>query len=176
MLKRRLGRRARAAVPVGLMTAAVLIFASAVPASASSGTITTNSAFCLTDGGSTANSAPITQYTCNGNAKAQTWVVLPGSDPFGLATFVIENTTNSKCMTNGGSTRNSAPITQYTCNGSPNQQWDVYPNETGSREVFESDAVTGECITNGGSTSNSTPITQYDCGNMSDWNLYFQEH
>jgi hypothetical protein len=173
MLKRRLGRRIGAAVSVGLMSAIVLMAASAVPASASSSnTITTYSAFCLTDGGSTANSAPITQYTCNGNTKAQTWEILGNSN----GTNRLENTTNDKCMTNGGSTGNSAPITQYTCNGSVNQQWLEIVQGTGSYVLFESEASQGECMTNGGSTTDSTPITQYSCGNGSDRNMWFVGH
>jgi Ricin-type beta-trefoil lectin domain len=172
MLKRRLGRRIGAAVSVGLMSATVLVAASAVPAYATSNYITTYSAFCLTDGGSTTNSTPITQYMCNGNANAQTWDIVGNSN----STNKLENTTNDMCMTNGGSKANSAAITQYKCNGSANQSWYEIPAGTGSYVLFESYASPGECMTNGGSTTNSTPITQYSCGTGSDRNMWFVGH
>jgi hypothetical protein len=78
---------------------------------------------CLTNGGSTENSTPITQYSCNpanpGSVNQQWYLI--AVDGY----FVIENI-NGFCMTSGGSTANSAPITQYACdvgNPSVNQQW-----------------------------------------------------
>ena len=170
--KRRLRRRIGAAVSVGLMGAAVLMAASAAPAYATTDYITTYSGFCLTDGGSTTNSAPITQYMCNGNTKAQTWDIIGNSN----GTNKLENTTNDMCMTNGGSTANSAKITQYKCNGSANQSWYEVTAGTGSYVLFESDSVPSKCMTNGGSTTNSTPITQYNCGNFTDRNMWFVGH
>lgn len=66
MLKRRFGGIG-IAIPVALMSATVLMAAPADPASASTNTVVTYNGKCLTDGGSTANSAPITQYTCPAN-------------------------------------------------------------------------------------------------------------
>ena len=70
-----------------------------------------------------ANSAPLTQYTCNGNSN-QTWS--PSYPPGNTSVFELRNGTSHKCMTNGGSTGNNALITQYTCNANgtdTNQLW-----------------------------------------------------
>lgn len=125
------------------------------------GTIIINatSGKCLTNGGSLANSAPITQFTCaSGTDNNQRWR-LPG----GVETEII-NVTSGKCLTNGGSLANSAPITQFTCNGSTNQLW-----ELGGGQI--KNVTSGKCMTNGGSLANSAPITQFTCNgsNNQQW-------
>jgi hypothetical protein len=107
---------------------------------------------CVTNGGSTANSAPITQYTCNGSAN-QAWT-------YDSATLQFKNN-SGKCLTDGGSTGNSAPITQSTCSGSQNQQWLLFLS--GSYEGVQNVHDNSKCMTNGGSLANSAPITQYTC-------------
>jgi hypothetical protein len=151
------------------MSATVLMAAPAVPASASSNTVVTYTGKCLTDGGSTANSAPITQYTCNGNTAAQTWEERGNSN--GTVTF---HNGSNMCLTDGGNTANSAPITQYTCNGSANQQWATFADNINLNYVSIQKFNTNLCMTNGGSTANSAPITQYVCPvNPTDHNQWF---
>ena len=168
MLKRLFGRGVGIAIPVGLMSASVLMAAPAVPASAAdANTIVTSTNKCFTDGGSTANSAPITQYTWNGNTSAQTWVLI------NHYTYVVfENTTNGMCLTNGGSNGQSAPITQYGCNKSLNQQW-TDTIASGNYVIIQNNAVPDTCMTNGGSTGNSAPITQWAPCNLKDKNQWF---
>jgi hypothetical protein len=107
----------------------------------------------MTNGGSGANSAPITQYTCstNGTNANQQWII-NGS--------TIKNVDSGKCLTDGGATGNGAAITQYTCNGSPNQAWGLVPTP----DYFTIQNPAGTlCMTTGGLTGNSTPIVQYAC-------------
>jgi hypothetical protein len=163
------------AIPVALMSATPFAVAS-VPASAATSAPTAPAIFnahqvksvqsgkCLTNGGSTANSAPITQFTCNGNAN-QAWT-------YNSSTLVFANN-SGMCLTDGGSTANSAPITQFACNGSQNQEWLLFIESDGSSEGIEN-AHTGKCMTNGGSKANSAPITQFTCAsNDSDRNQWF---
>jgi Ricin-type beta-trefoil lectin domain len=167
MLKRRFGWGIGIAIPVVLMSATVLM-AAAVPASASSNTIVTYNGKCLTDGGSTAKSAPITQYKCNGNTKAQTWT---GIDDLGAIEY--ENL-SGMCLTDGGSTANSAPITQYPCNNSPNQLWTLVQDTNSNYVSIKNLNDPHMCMTNGGSTANSAKITQYTCASPpSDTNQWF---
>jgi hypothetical protein len=117
LLKRRVGRWI--AIPVALMSVTGLaVMAAPIAASASPEYQAiyneTSSNKCLTNGGSTANGAVITQYTSNGSSN-QNWEYT-NSDQF-------ENQVSGKCLTNGGSTGNSTDIQQYTCNGSSNQGW-----------------------------------------------------
>jgi len=149
------------AIPVALTGLAAIM--AAYPSAASAGTNEKiqNSAElkCMTNGGSTKNSAPITQYTCDG-LQNQSWN-LPGIMNF-TGTGSIVNADNGKCMTDGGSTANSAPITQYTCNGSANQVWTTTVQGILTGPITISNA-NGMCMTDGGSTKNSAPITQYKC-------------
>jgi Ricin-type beta-trefoil lectin domain len=105
---------------------------------------------CMSNGGSTANSAPITQYTCNGSINQE----------FYSSEDTIVSAQSSDCFSDGGSTANSAPITQYPCNGSPNQGWHIVQ---GSGGYFTIQNAGGFCMTTGGSTANSAPVTQYAC-------------
>jgi hypothetical protein len=105
---------------------------------------------CMSNGGSQASSAPITQYTCNGSINQQ-WYSNVGT---------IVSANSSDCLTNGGSTASSAPITQYACNGTANQAWRAVQGPAGYFTIQNDD---GFCMTSGGSTTNSTPITQYAC-------------
>lgn len=154
------------AIPVALMGLTSLMV-TAVPSAAlaaglKAGTfVNITSGKCMTNGGSTANSAAITQYSCNGSGN-QMWYW----DEYGTGdyTYAIFNYTDyskgiSMCLTDGGSTANSTPITQYSCNGSVNQQW--YLIAVGSGFVIEN--INGFCMTTGGSKANSAPITQYSC-------------
>jgi hypothetical protein len=167
MLKRRFGWGIGIAIPAVLMSATVLVAAPAVPASASSNTIVTYNGKCLTDGSSSANSAPITQYKCNGNTAAQTWT---GIDYFGTIEF--ENL-RGECLTGGEGAENGSPVTQYTCNNSNNQRWTLV-EDTNSNYVSIKNYNSGLCMTNGGSTANSAPITQYTCASpASDQNQWF---
>lgn len=150
VLKRNFGWRIAI---LALMSVTALAVTSVPASAADGGQIKHDSSdFCLTNGGSTANSAKITQYTCNGSSN-QTWSLYQGDS--------FKNNTSKKCLTTGGSHTNSTPITQYTCNGSANQQWvwSNYPD--GSWDI--QNVGTEKCISNGGSTTNSAPITQYTC-------------
>jgi hypothetical protein len=108
------------------------------------------SAKCMSNGGSQANSAPITQYTCDGTTNQQ----------FYSSDDTIVSADSSDCLSNGGSTANSAPITQYPCDGSSNQGWHIVQ---GSGGYFTIQNAAGFCMTTGGSTANSAPVTQYAC-------------
>jgi hypothetical protein len=114
---------------------------------------------CMTNGGSTKNSAPITQYECNGDGDQL--IYYSGS--------TLELLSNSKCLSNGGSTENSAPITQYTCNGSQNQEWELVGVGGGFYKIQNYNGTF--CMTNGGSNGESKPITQYHCNgsNAQKW-------
>jgi hypothetical protein len=120
------------------------------PAMPSSALTNRASGKCMSNGGSQANSAPITQYTCNGSNNQQ-WYS-------NVDTIVSAN--SSDCLSNGGSTANSAPITQYPCDGSSNQGWHTVQ---GSGGYFTIQNAAGFCMTTGGSTANSAPVTQYAC-------------
>jgi hypothetical protein len=142
----------RITIPVALMGLTALMVV-AVPSAASAETITSleniGSGMCMTNGGSTANSAPITQYTCNGSANQRfNWTGSTIVDEAGM------------CLTDGGSTANSYPITQYPCNGSPNQTWYTGENSSIYFTIYNPKNF---CMTTGGSKKNSTPITQYMC-------------
>jgi hypothetical protein len=155
------------AIPVALMGLTALMVI-AVPSAAmaqglSPGTFVNRaSGKCMTNGGSTANSAPITQYKCNGTYN-QDWIWDPNNDADSI--FNYQDYTNgiNMCLTNGGSTENSTPITQYSCNpanpGSVNQQWYLIAVDG----YFVIENINGFCMTSGGSTANSAPITQYAC-------------
>jgi hypothetical protein len=149
---KRISRRA-IAIPVALMGLTALMVMS-VPSAASAQVYyplkNLGSGKCMTNGGSTANSAPITQYKCNGTGD-QAWYYTGNT---------IVSLTNSKCLTNGGATGNNAPITQYKCNGSKNQAW----FEVSSKGYFTIENTAGTlCMTTGGSKANSAPIKQYKC-------------
>lgn len=153
-----------------MAVASLTVAAFPAAASASNATHFQNYAeeLCMTNGGSTANSAPITQYTCDGTEN-QTWD-WPGFGNFVPATGTIFNADNGKCLTDGGSTANSAPITQYKCNGSASQIWTVNNSDTGGVTISNANNM---CMTDGGSTKNNAPITQYKCngsGNQ-DWKI-----
>jgi hypothetical protein len=170
MLKRRFGWGIGIAIPVVLMSATVLMAAPAVPASASSNTIVTYTGLCFTDGGSTGDSTPITQHTCNGNTNAQYWEEIVNSN--GSETF---KNLRDFCLTDGGITGDSAPITQYKCDGSGNQEWATFIDNINENYVSIQNWNTGMCMTNDGSTADSTPITQYTCppGNPTDTHQWF---
>jgi hypothetical protein len=76
----------------------------------------------------------------------------------------FKNLATGLCMTDGGSLKNSTPITQYKCNGSENQLW-KWPGAFGLVPATGAiiNADNGKCMTDGGSTANSAPITQYTC-------------
>jgi len=155
------------AIPVA-MTGLLAIMVT-YPSAASAGTgILKNSAEqkCMTNGGDTANSAPITQYTCDGLAQ-QSWSYPGILNTTGTGTIVNED--NGKCLTDGGSTANSAPITQYTCNGSPNQVWTTTVQGLIYGPITISNSH-GMCMTDGGSPKNSAPITQYKCNGSANQN------
>ena len=105
---------------------------------------------CMSNGGSQGNSAPITQYTCDGSVN-QKW--------YSNVSTIVSASSND-CLSNGGSTANSAPITQYPCNGSSNQNWHIVQRSGG---YFTIQNAAGFCMTTGGSTGNSAPVTQYAC-------------
>jgi hypothetical protein len=140
-----------------LMGATVLMVMSVPAASAESDIQLQNSHShkCMTNGGSSANSAPITQYTCMGGDPNQYWSTVDD-------TIVSED--SNKCLSNGGATNNGAAITQYTCNGSPNQTWYQEENSNGT---YTFDNGAGICITTGESLGNSAPIVQYACDGSS---------
>ncbi len=105
---------------------------------------------CMSNGGSTANSAPITQYTCNGSINQQFYSKVDS----------IVSAQSSDCFSDGGSTANSAPITQYPCNGSSNQGFYTVQDSNG---YFTIQNANGFCLTTGGSSATSYPVTQYAC-------------
>jgi hypothetical protein len=76
---------------------------------------------CLSNGGDAANSAPITQYTCNNSAN-QIWYEIDNPD----GTYEIQQYVGGRlmCLTDGGSHTNTTPITQYQCHGGNNQTWE----------------------------------------------------
>jgi hypothetical protein len=162
---KRISRRA-IAIPVALMGLTALMVI-AVPSAASAqglqaGTfVNHDSGKCMSNGGSTANSAPVTQYKCNGSGN-QMWYW----DEYGTGdyTFAIFNYADyskgiSMCLSDGGSMANNAPITQYSCDGSANQQWYLIAVSSG----FHIENIYGFCMTNGGSKAESAPIKQYAC-------------
>jgi len=169
MLKRKSVRWA--AAPVALVSLGALCLSSTPASAATYGPLKNvhDSSMCLTNDGSTANSAPITQYTCNGSTN-QGWEVLAVSFE-GILAYQIINQHSGDCLTNGGSNVNSAPITQYPCASlsslDTNQIWE-YSGSYPSRFVDGN----GKCLTDGGSTANNAPITQYTCNNTTNqkWN------
>lgn len=154
-------------IPVLLMGAALTVLTVPSAASAQTGSPLQSYASkkCMTNGGSTANSHPITQYTCNGTNN-QGWYTNPNGD-------VIKNADSGKCLTNGGATGNGAPITQYTCNGSPNQQWYLVNTGIFSSTYHIQNAAGTLCMTTGGLTGNSTPIVQYACNGSYNQTWYW---
>ena len=73
-------------------------------------------------GGSTANGAAATIYTCNG-AVSQNWMVQPNGSIVGVP--------SDECLeVAGGSTANQAGVDIGTCDGSASQQWTVESNDT----------------------------------------------
>jgi Ricin-type beta-trefoil lectin domain len=159
---KRVSRRA-IAIPVALMGLTALMVVSVPSAASAQGEVLSTivnraSGKCLSDGGSLANSAPITQYTCDGSNN-QEFVV--GGEGDTIRSYVGNLAGDYICLTNGGSTADSTPIAQYTCNGSTNQTW-YFIAYDGYFVIENGDLAF--CMTNGGSTKNSAPITQYACG------------
>jgi Ricin-type beta-trefoil lectin domain len=148
-----------AVVLMGLTALMVSVPSAALAQGLSPGTIVNHtSGKCMSNGGSTKNSAPITQYTCDGTNN-QEWIWDPDhSTIYNYGDFVNGI---DMCLTDGGSTKNSAPITQYTCNGGSNQNWSLIAYD--GYFIIENGNLTF-CMTDGGSTKNSAPITQYACG------------
>lgn len=141
------------AVVMGVAALAAVAAPSAASAASGGPIQNRNSAECMTNGGDTGNSTPITQYTCDGN-PSQLWLVSGQS---------IKNPNYNKCLTNGGATGNSAKITQYTCNGSKNQMWSAVQISANSEYYTIQNPAGTLCLTTGGQTGTSTPITQYKC-------------
>jgi hypothetical protein len=156
------------AIPVVLMGLTALMV-TAVPSAASAqglqaGTfVNHDSGKCMSNGGSTANSAPITQYKCNGSGNQMWYWDEYGTGDYTEAIFNYTDYSKgiSMCLTDGGSTADNTPITQYSCNGSVNQQWYLIAVSSG----FHIENINGFCMTNGGSKANSAPITQATCNN-----------
>jgi hypothetical protein len=163
---KRIFRRRIIAIPVVLMalTALTALIVVSVPSAASAESYdqlaNVTSGKCMTNGGSTKNSAPITQYTCStGDDLNQVWVYT-GNTIYNYGDYI--NYGIKMCLTNGGSTADSTPITQYSCNGSSNQTW--YIVGYGLTNVTISNSPGTFCMTTGGALGNSAPITQYTCG------------
>jgi Ricin-type beta-trefoil lectin domain len=145
---------------MGLAALMVVSVPSAASAQAIYELVNVGSKKCMTNGGSTKNSAPITQYTCASPAGSdlnQLWAST-GTNIFNYGLY--EEHDIMMCLTNGGSTKDSAPITQYTCNGSANQNWYVAGYGLANITISNNKNF---CMTTGGATGNSDPITQYTC-------------
>ncbi|MGW3495725.1 RICIN domain-containing protein [Streptomyces sp. NPDC001020] len=120
-------------------------------------------------GSSTANSAPIIQFHCTGNANQRFRFVpvkLGTSPQYEIRTFA------NKCLdVRGGSTANSAPIIQFHCTGNANQRFRVHGPQSG----YEIRTFANKCLdVRGGSTANSAPIIQFHCTGNADQRSHSQ--
>jgi hypothetical protein len=170
VLKRIFSRKITA-IPVVLMalTALTALTVVSVPSAASAQSldqlVNAGSKKCMTNGGSTKNSAKITQYTCAnpvGSDLNQLWVYT-GNTIYNYGDYI--NYGIKMCLTNGGSKADSTDITQYTCanpaGSDPSQVWYIVYYSLTNVTISNPNNF---CMTTGGATGNSAPITQYTCG------------
>jgi RHS repeat-associated protein len=107
---------------------------------------------------STADAAPLQQYTCNGTAAQQFTVQAATSGNYALV-----NVNSGKCLdVQWASTAEGAVIQQYTCNGSAAQQFTVQTPAPG-RYTFVN-VNSAKCLNvAGASLADSAPLQQATC-------------
>lgn len=118
-------------------------------------------------GGSTANGAEVTQYTCGAGAN-QRWSLRDVGN--GYYQFVSGLT--GKCLdVIGASNADGAKVAQYTCSSGSNQQWQLRAVGLYFQLVARH---SGKCLdVPAGSTENSTRLKQYECntGTNQRWTI-----
>lgn len=116
--------------------------------------------------GSTADAAPVIQWTANGGANQQ-WRLLDAGGGYSR----IVNVKSGKCLdVNNGSTADGAIAIQYTCNGGNNQAWQLRDMGNGWSAIVARHS--GKCLdVKGGSTADGYAIVQWTCngGTNQQW-------
>jgi len=151
-------------------TSMTMAYAGTLTIDAATGTVSANgsgwdrltlrhSGKCLdVRGQSTANSAAITQYTCNGGTNQQ-WRVQSISG--GYYQIVARN--SEKCLdVNSASTADGATLIQYTCGSGTNQQWSLV--DSGDGYISLKARHSGKCAdVPSSSTAENVQLKQYPC-------------
>ncbi|HEY9523030.1 MAG TPA: RICIN domain-containing protein [Thermopolyspora sp.] len=107
---------------------------------------------------STANSAAVIQYTCNGGTNQQ-WRIQSISGGY---VQVIARHSNKCLDVNGASTADSATILQYTCGTGTNQRWALQDAGGGYLRLVARHS--GKCMDlPGASQDNDVQFKQYTC-------------
>jgi hypothetical protein len=121
-----------------------------------------NSGKCLNvSQGSTADEAPVVQYTCYVTTLNDKWRAVPMGD----GTYHIIAIHSGKCLNvDRGSSTNGAPVIQYFCTTSAkNDRW--RPRPVPGTQKFQLVAEhSGKCLNvSGASLVDNAPIIQYTC-------------
>jgi hypothetical protein len=131
---------------------------------------------CLeVQGGSTANSAQVQLWDCDGTKAHRVWYM----QEVQAGWWHIWNKKSGKCLNvQGGSTNNSAKVIQYSCQGSGtfNDQWRLfYTGGSGANGdlYWIINRKSNKCLNaQGASSANGTDLIQYDCRGGA-WNELF---
>jgi glucose/arabinose dehydrogenase len=120
-------------------------------------------------GVSTADGAPVHQWTATGGAN-QKWQAVDA----GAGTVQLKAVHSGKCLdVPAYSSATGVQLTQYTCNGGDNQKWQAVA--TGTSGVYQLKSVSsGLCAdVNGISTADGAAIVQWTCGSGANqqWRL-----
>lgn len=108
---------------------------------------------------SSADSAAVVQWTCNGGLNQQWRLTDAGS---GYVTVVAQH--SGKCLdVANASTAAGAYVNQYYCNGGTNQQWQ--PQDQGNGYVRLVARHSSKCLdVTGATASDGARLIQWDCG------------
>jgi chitinase len=140
------------------------------------GTYTIKSAYdskCVDiNAASTANSAQVQQYTCNGTG-AQSFAVIDE----GSGWYKILNTNSGKAIDiTAASTANGANVQQYTDNGTGAQRFSIVPTDSDDPTAFSiMNQTSGKCLDiKDWSTADRGTLQQWDCtgGMNQSWRFY----
>ncbi|MEU7254877.1 RICIN domain-containing protein [Streptomyces rimosus] len=116
---------------------------------------------CAGVGSEWGNGAPVIQWTCNPNARDQSWLFVPTTDANGARAYFLKNDHSGKCMGVGSELGNGAPAIQYSCNGSVDEKW-WYANGV-FRNVYS-----GKCLGTGSEKGQGARLIQWSCNGAVD--------
>ena len=120
---------------------------------------------------STANSAQVQQYACNGT-PAQSFAVIDE----GSGWYKILNTNSSKAIDiASASTANGANVQQYTDNGTGAQRFSIVPTDSDDPTAFSiMNQTSGKCLDiKDWSTADRGPLQQWTCAGSTNQSFRF---
>jgi hypothetical protein len=114
-------------------------------------------------GGSTADGARVTQFTCGGWMDHK-WEAEPAGGPF----YRIRNANSGKCLAvPGGTTERGVQLIQWPCGDWEDHRWRFQQYPDGRFQVIN--MKSGQCLAvRGGDVADGAAVIQWPCGGWDD--------